>query len=630
MLRMPKCSIEREFEGMRAFDIIPHLEESNYSLESCEWAIRSFISFTGNAMQQNNTEAMADFLDDEGCETLVIIMQKYAAMSESIAANCCLIVCILSWSLRDMKEFLGDIGACELVVFATSMHIGDPLVSLHGSGAIGLLAKDNISNSYKIAESGACDVISQVGNFGLNIRDPKCVEVATNVCYAIAELCEASNSTRLSDCGACALLVLLLRLHIADPDFATAAVKALCGLSSLHVRLREELGKSDGCKFTVELLRVHKDSVDIAQQACEAIMHLSLNPNNATKLSEVGACEEVVNALNHKLMNVELGAEVCSGAMLNLATYGVNAKEGRIALNKAGAVSVIRGAQMSSKVSYHARERILNLLELLGADCTIPGAMSTSTSTQSLQQHQTVTMRTRTSSAVSEDTVSPGSRVTSKDDGRIVEVLPVTYIHGSEMKGDTIPLRVEIREEIEYTSTTEASTLNSISPLASTTTSPVASSGNFNSTASPSLSIFPFSNDTTSSITSSDAPPPPPPTRTQRHGVDDDPFSPLTSPTIKTNEAPTALSAPNGAIDEATNETPTEAPPLGIIAEFAVPAAGGEAPLAMTKHRDIAAEGIKGDVDFPGLESTFEYMAGEEARDSGHWDQVDIGTLHEI
>ena len=61
---MPKCSIEREFEGMRAFDIIPHLEESNYSLESCEWAIRSFISFTGNAMQQNNTEAMAGKRND--------------------------------------------------------------------------------------------------------------------------------------------------------------------------------------------------------------------------------------------------------------------------------------------------------------------------------------------------------------------------------------------------------------------------------------------------------------------------------------------------------------------------------------------------------------------------------------
>lgn len=77
-------------------------------------------------------------MDDEGCETLVLIMTKYGAVSKVIAANSCLTVSILSWSLRDMKEFLGDIGACELVVFATSMHIGDPDVSLHGSGALGM------------------------------------------------------------------------------------------------------------------------------------------------------------------------------------------------------------------------------------------------------------------------------------------------------------------------------------------------------------------------------------------------------------------------------------------------------------------------------------------------------------
>ena len=173
------------------------------------------------------------------------------------------------------------------------------------------MARENISNSYKIAEANACDVLSQVGNFGLNIRDPRCVLVAANVCLSFSELCEASNAIQLLDCGAPALVVLLLRLHIADLYFAYAAVRALCGLSSLHVKLREEVGRCDGCRQVVDVLQHHHANISVVQLACEAIMHLSLSPSNTAHLSEAGACACVVDAFKTKLMENDFGAEVC-------------------------------------------------------------------------------------------------------------------------------------------------------------------------------------------------------------------------------------------------------------------------------------------------------------------------------
>ena len=271
---MPKCKVEKEFERKRAADIIKAVQAQNYSLSICEWGCRAFVSVTGIAMQNQNTDSMADFLDDGGCEALIEIMNKYVAISEKIASYACLTICILSWSLRDMKEFLGEIGACELAVFATSMHIGDPLVSEYGSGAIGLLAKENISNSLRLAESGACDVISQVANFGFALRQENACDVATNVCFAFAQLSEAQNASQLLDCGAPALVVQLMKVHIENKDFLPAAVKAICALSSLNGKHREEIGRVGGCELLVQVINLSSLEVCVIQEGCEAIMHV--------------------------------------------------------------------------------------------------------------------------------------------------------------------------------------------------------------------------------------------------------------------------------------------------------------------------------------------------------------------
>ena len=72
---------------------------------------------------------------------------------------------------------------------------------------------------------------------------------------------------------------------------------------------------------------------------------------------------------------------------------------------------------MSTKASYRAREHIISLLDILGAEA-IPGSASNSNIVSNLYKP-------------------------SSEAGMFVSVL-----HASEMKGDTIPLSVEVREEL--------------------------------------------------------------------------------------------------------------------------------------------------------------------------------------
>lgn len=412
---MPQCVVEKHMENLRASVVIKEMESQLNTLTICRWALRAFISITGAAMKAQNPDAMADFLDDGGCEALVNILSIHGGSDVEIAANGCLVVCILAWSLREMKEFLGEIGACEMVLYVISMHVGNPLVSEHGSGAIGLLSKGNILNSFRIAEADGCDLIAQVGNFGFNVRNDRCVHVAANVCYAIVPLCEAVNSGRLIECGACALVIELTKLHMKVEEFAIAAVKALCALSSLNLVMREELGKVGACEYVLDIVPQHRNPL-ILTDACETIMHLSLNPSNTTMLGECGACEVLVEAFSKTLSDKEIGCEVCTGGMLNMSTYGIAAKQNRFRLIDAGAVPELRKALSKGVLSMRTRENIMQLFQLLGVeDSTAPADKRRN------------------------------SRSSRHPSGNNL----VNIIHGSEMKGDTVPLQVEVRETVE-------------------------------------------------------------------------------------------------------------------------------------------------------------------------------------
>ena len=330
------------------------------------------------------------------------------------------------YSFDEFKEFLGEIGACEIILYALSVHIGLADISEYGANAIGMLANNNISNSYKLSEHNACDILSQLGNFGFNLRHERCVYVARNVCFAFSQLAEAVNAKRLLECGAPHLIAHLAKLHFKNSEFAVAAVHVICALASLNPIHREELGKNGICQQLVDIIMLFNENIPLLTEGCEAIMHLSLSPNNSDKLCESNAHELILNLFNKKLMEVDFGTEICTGALLHFASLGLYSKKNRSYLIQHECIELLKKAQFSSKASYKARENITALLDLLNNEIAISPELSTNSVSSSMTSNSTATVHSNTHL--------------------------VTVIHGSEMKGNTIPLHVEVHEVIEYDS----------------------------------------------------------------------------------------------------------------------------------------------------------------------------------
>jgi hypothetical protein len=107
-----------------------------------------------------------------------------------------------------------------------------------------------------------------------------------------------------------------------------------------------------------------------------------------------------------------------------MATYGIAAKQNRFRLIDAGAVATLQHALAKRILSLRAKQNIMQLLQILGAD-DIPGIPA-----------------------------ADGARRRSRPpSGNNL----VSIIHGSEMKGDTVPLQVEVRETVELVPGTPSS-----------------------------------------------------------------------------------------------------------------------------------------------------------------------------
>jgi hypothetical protein len=73
-------------------------------------------------------------------------LKKFAVISTIISTCILAIISSVSFSSRDIREYFGTIEACELVLFTTSMHYGDDLISEYGASSVCFLAKENIDN----------------------------------------------------------------------------------------------------------------------------------------------------------------------------------------------------------------------------------------------------------------------------------------------------------------------------------------------------------------------------------------------------------------------------------------------------------------------------------------------------
>jgi hypothetical protein len=103
----------------------------------------------------------------------------------------------------------------------------------------------------------------------------------------------------------------------------------------------------------------------LLRDSVEILMHLSLNPNNAVRLNVRSACGSILKALENHLIEYEFGVEVCSGAILNLITYGSNTSSAKTNLLESNGFEVLQKAKSSTRASARARESIVRITELL-------------------------------------------------------------------------------------------------------------------------------------------------------------------------------------------------------------------------------------------------------------------------
>ena len=261
-----------EFDKCRVDDVCARVEGNLYSCEECEYAMKALAVQAYTAVKSGDAILVAEFLDCMACECIILSLKKHAARSQQVAtyALSC-IVCLSSYSL-DLNEYFTELEAMDIILFTISMHMGDEYVSELGTAAAVQLAAAAIRNSSALADG--CDIMSQVGVFGLNLRNKRAAYVAMNICYVYSLLAQAVNVKKLVDCGACDLIVTLVRAHESNIDIVVPGTVALCNLASLSFETREALGACGACSLAPRLMRRHPRCVPVLLGGCELIMHL--------------------------------------------------------------------------------------------------------------------------------------------------------------------------------------------------------------------------------------------------------------------------------------------------------------------------------------------------------------------
>jgi hypothetical protein len=379
---VPRLTIEKEFEKFSVYSLMNRCKEDGIinDASKSEHLCRAIATVTAGSRQQvDGAQILVDCLDCGVCEALVEIINKFATESSVVASYACLAICNMAYGSLELREYLGEVGACESIIFAMNMNIGHPETSEYGSCAVGILAFNHIGNSFRLAQAGACECIAQTGNFGFNLRHPRCQIVAANVCTSLCYLCEASISRQLFESGVAAVLTTLLRQHIDSDAVVLPGIKAMCGLASLNPELRAMLGKLESSNIVMDIIgKYAATNTGILIDSCETILHLAIDQNNVKSLHKLGACKAVTAALL-QLSDVSLGSEICTGALVNLCTIPSAAVE----LYELGGIELLKATQHSRKASFRARENIQKLIESMNVNKSKSPSSSTA-STSSL------------------------------------------------------------------------------------------------------------------------------------------------------------------------------------------------------------------------------------------------------
>jgi hypothetical protein len=253
---------QEDYGGKSLDEILSILNTQEETIKTAEYVILGIYHFFTCNVPTKNHENILHFFDIGGIDVLISLLTRYSDQESPIIPSYgCLIVIIIISAVPEMKEFFGEKGFCEIISYILSVNVGIADISEYGTYAIACLTKKhfpNIHRFYKMSNESysssspvpppfspaplssprgsesavqkkksispplplfagnfrpLCELLSQIGIYGCNVRHSKSVFIARNICFAIGNISEAIFTRSFKEYQLLPLLLQLFTLH---------------------------------------------------------------------------------------------------------------------------------------------------------------------------------------------------------------------------------------------------------------------------------------------------------------------------------------------------------------------------------------------------------------------------------
>jgi hypothetical protein len=235
-------ALKEDFGSKKLEDILKTYQQQDQTSTIAEYAIQGIYYFFTCNLANINHENILRFFELSGSELLMDILYSHSENSPLVAAHGCLIMIILVSSVPEMKEYFGEKGFCDLVSYILSVNIGNAEISEYGTYCIAILTKkyfQNIHRFYK-SKTNLCELLSQIGYYGCNVRHQKSLMIARNVCFALGNIAEPIFTKSFKEHQVIQLLMTLFYLHSTQDGFVSSMFYVIHRILLLNPKFLEE------------------------------------------------------------------------------------------------------------------------------------------------------------------------------------------------------------------------------------------------------------------------------------------------------------------------------------------------------------------------------------------------------
>eukprot|EP01041_Mallomonas_annulata_P000926 gene926-1794_t len=261
----------------------------------------------------NHESIFVSHLSEAGaCEVVVDILRKHMTSSDISELTCRIIESLARNEMNGSK--LLDAGVYEGLVEVLQRHYNVIPVLEYGSWAIATLACSSDKTRQSLGLSGACELLVDILGTAQEHDG-----VAEQCCGAIRNLCDIEsnlNSFNITKCFE--NISQVINLHINNDSVIMQAAAAVGALTFNNEVAIQAFGALGVCEYLVDILHAHPLNMVLVDHVCLAIVNLSTDIDNATKLMNVNVCGEVIEATQGRIDSAPVVEQVLK-IFLNLS-----------------------------------------------------------------------------------------------------------------------------------------------------------------------------------------------------------------------------------------------------------------------------------------------------------------------